>query len=132
MPVGLRLPVGVNSSGGFALVESDENDKKIIYLALADDDNENAFQQNIGLGSGMIFDNSDQQLRGKVQRKLLEIFRRFEAQKRYILRVNTIRWEENPDTQELTLSFFFLNIESNEDKEFRESFTAAGPTTKQT
>lgn len=131
MPKGLRLPIGVNDSGGLALVESEDNDTKIIRLALGDDSNENAFQQNIGMGVDMIFDTSDTALRGRIQRRLLEIFRRFESQQRYILRQNTIQWKEDAGAQELRLSFRYLNIESNEEKLFRNSYTSAGVTSVQ-
>jgi hypothetical protein len=125
MPKGLAIPVGVNPSGGARLVEGDDNDVKIIKLALGSDENENAFQQNIGLGKGMVFEISDETLRARVQRRLVEVFRRFEAQKRYILRTSTIKWEENPATGDLTLSFKFVNLESDDEKDFRQAFNRA-------
>lgn len=130
MATGLAIPVGVDNKGGGRLSSGDENDSKIIRLALGDDDNENAFQQNIGLGVGQIFGISDELLRAKVLRRLYEIFRRFEAQKRYILRTNTVRWvrDENQN-QELTLEFRFVNVESDEEKLFRNNFASSGSLT---
>ena len=59
MATGLSLPVGVDGSGGAALVSVDENDSKIIRTALGDCDNAHAYQQELGLSSGMIYDLND-------------------------------------------------------------------------
>lgn len=119
MPKGFSIPVKVNQNGGIALSDSDENDAKTIKLALGADDNENAFQQNIGLGEGMVFSISDTTSRAKIVRRLIEIFRRFQAQQRFILRENTIRWEQDSNNQVSILSFKYVQIESDQEKEFR-------------
>jgi len=124
MPVGLALPVGVNTSGGVKLVDSDENDNKIISLALGMDDNENAFQQGIGLGIDMVFAISDPATRGRILGRLKQIFRRFEAQKRYRLRPATLKWTEDSDTQDLVLEFKYINLESDEERTFSRTFSA--------
>jgi hypothetical protein len=126
MATGLALPVGVDNQGGAKIVSGDENDSKIIRCALGDDDNENAFQQNIGLGVGSIFGVSDELIRSKILRRLNEVFRRFQAQKRFILRPNTIKWvrDEN-QSQELTLEFRYVSIESDEEKLFRQNFDSS-------
>lgn len=125
MPVGLRLPVGVSSSGGAALVDSDANDNKIISLALGSDDNENAFNQDIGLGIDMVFAISDPHVRGKVMGRLRRIFRRFEAQKRYKLLPGTVKWSQESETQDLTLEFKYLNLESDEEQTFSRTYRAS-------
>lgn len=125
MAKGLRIPMGVNPSGGAALVEGDANDMKTLKAALGSDDNENAFQQGFGMGDGMIFDIADAGTRNRITRRLVEIFRRFEAQKRYILRPETIAWDYDSAEQTTTLSFLYLNVESDEDKTFRQAFSRA-------
>jgi hypothetical protein len=122
MATGLKVPIGVNSIGGAALVNGDDNDIKIIKLALTNDDNENAFQQNIGLGEEMIFDLNDPTTRPKIISKLRRIFDKFEANNRFKLLYNTIKWEESSDDGELSLTFKYLNIESDEIKEFDQKF----------
>lgn len=121
MPRGFAMPVRVAPWGGLLLVEGDENDAKIISLALASDDNENAFQQDIGLGEAMVFDISDAQLRGGIMGRVRSIFRRFEAQKRYRLLSETLRWTEGDG--ELTLTFKYHNLESDEIKDFSKTYT---------
>lgn len=123
MPVGLALPVGVSPTGGAALSDSDENDEKIIGIAIGADDNDNAFQQNIGLGESSIFETDEPTARAKIVNRLRQIFRRFELQKRYRLVNNTIEWKTNPDTGELVLEFQYLNLESDEPKTFSRVFT---------
>lgn len=130
MPKGLAMPVGVGQDGGMRLAEGDDNDAKIIKLALGSDDNENAFQQNIGLGDGMVFDIADPTTRPRVTRRLIEVFRRFEAQQRYILRPNTIRWEQ--EDGETVLSFLYVQVESDEEKPFRQAYSKANRTSRQT
>jgi hypothetical protein len=114
--------VGANPGGGAALVTGDENDMKTIRVALGSDDNENAFQQGIGLGDGMVFEIADPTTRNLIERRVVDIFRRFEAQKRYILRQGTIKWQEDSANQQFIMSFKYLNVESDEDKMFRQQF----------
>lgn len=122
MPTGLRIPVGVDPGGGAALVSGDANDAKTIRAALGSDDNENAFQQGIGLGDGMIFDIADGKTRNVIERRVIDIFRRFEAQKRYILRRGTINWVEDSAEQTFEMSFKYVNLESDEEQLFRQQF----------
>jgi hypothetical protein len=107
------------------LIEGDDNDHKIISLALGSDDNENAFQQDIGLGESMIFDVSDPQLRGRIVAKIRNIFRRFEAQKRYRLLGETMRWAPG-EPGELILEFKYINLESDEPKTFSRAYRSGG------
>jgi len=118
MPVGLALPVGVSSSGGARLVSSDENNNKIIALALGSDDNENAFQQDIGLGDFMVFSVEDPTVRGKIMGRMRKIFQRFQAQKRFRLLTETVEWFPDSENQDLVLQFKYHDLESDEIKTF--------------
>jgi inorganic pyrophosphatase len=126
MPKGLKIPIGKNASGGFAIVDGDDNDLKLIAVALGDDDNENAFQQGIGLGIGMVFDINDAYIRGSIKRRVIRLFKLFEAQKRFKLLTDTVEWKDDSEAQELILSFRYLNLESDEENEFSKSFSAGG------
>jgi len=129
MATGLAMPVGVDDSGGARLASGDANDDKIIRLALGDDGNENAFQQNIGVGADMVFGSADELLQAQIMRRLLEVFKRFEAQKRYTLLRNTIEWATDSNTQELTLRFRYIALESDREQGFSEIFSAAATNT---
>ena len=117
------MPVGVGPGGGARLSEGEDNDNKIILLALGDDANENAFQQNIGVGADMVFGISDELMQANIMRRVGDVFKKFEAQKRYTLRRNTIRWLQDSDTQELILEFKYVALESDREQTFRESFS---------
>ena len=122
MSTGIAVPVRINKQGGLKLISGDENDSKTIFLSLGDDDNENAFQQNIGLGIGYIFGISDELIRAKIIRRLKEVFDKFESQKRFVLKTDTIKWSQNSN-QELVLEFKYICIESDEEKTFVRSFS---------
>lgn len=127
MAVGLRIPVGVGTGGGARLVGGEENDRKIIFLSLGSGWNENAFQQDIALGQAMIFATNDPSVRALIRRRLIAIFREFQALNRYRLLQETIKWSEDAGRQELVLEFKYANLETDEVKDFTQRFTAAGP-----
>jgi hypothetical protein len=122
---GLRLPVGVGPNGGASLIEGDENDYKIIAIALGSTESENAFQQDITLGERMIFDLNDYTIRASILKKLYKIFENFRLKKRFELKKETISWIEDSRNQILTLEFRYVNLESDEDIFFRKAFTSA-------
>lgn len=129
MATGLGMPVGVGNGGGARLVSGSENDDKIVRLALGDDSNENAFQQNIGVGVDMIFGVNDEQQQARIMRRVNAVFARFEAQKRFLLRRETIKWTRDSSTQELILEFQYVSVEADEERDFRQSFSASSGTT---
>ena len=104
------------------MVDGEDNNKQIIMTALSDCDNEHAFQQDLGLGADMIFDISDPAERARILRKVTAIFDRFEAQHRFRLLTDTIRWSVAEG--DLTLEFMYHDIESDEDKPFARTFTS--------
>jgi len=114
MARGLKVPVGVDATGGTAWVSGEENDRKTIFTALGDCDSENAFQQELGLGVDMIFDPLDETVRARILRRLKDIFRIFEEADRYKLLPETISWTEGDG--ELTLEFKYLNLETDEER----------------
>jgi len=119
MARGLKLPAGVNKRGGAALVEGDEEAMQIIKTALGDCSSEHAYQQDIGLGEDMVFDIGDPVFRGRVLRRLNQIFRQFEALDRFKLMTHTIKWTENPAEQEQILEFKYLDLETDVEETFK-------------
>lgn len=122
MAKGLKLPVGVTPSGKTAMADGDEENRKVIYSALSDCDNEHAFQQNLGLGSAMIFDVADTRGRAKVMARIISVFEKFEAAHRYKLRTDTVRWTQKRDSGELILEFLYHDLESDEEQPFARTF----------
>jgi hypothetical protein len=121
MPKGLKIPLQASPSGGAATVTGDENDAKIIRLALSDDDNENAFQQDIALGEGMIFNTDNPDTKTWINQRIVKIFERFEAQKRFRLFEDSIVWDEdNSGDGKVMLRFKYLNLESDKEREYEQ------------
>ena len=118
MSKGLALPVGVNVAGGALLIDRDEQADKIIFTALSDNDNRNAFQQDIGLGADMVFDVESPALRAKVLRRVVNIFRSFEQLLLYKLVVESIKFESDSVAGDLSMEFKYINLESDELKSF--------------
>lgn len=124
MSTGLAIPVRVSSSGGFAKSSGEDHDKDIIWAALGSDENENAFQQDLGLGDAMIFEINDQEFRAKMSERLRVIFARFERLKRYRLLEETIDWTDVPGEQ--IVFFKYVNLESDKVQDFQKSLASLG------
>lgn len=118
MATGLALPVGVDGGGGAALVDADAQDSKILSMALGDDDNDNAFQQNIGLGSFMIFEQPGDRTNALVRQRIKAIFRNFRAAQRFRLVSDSIEFKEEDEQGEFSVEFKYINLESDEEKTF--------------
>lgn len=123
MAKGLALPVGVNSRGGSRTTEGDDQAKKVIAVALDEDDNDNPFQQNDGLGSSMIFSINDPSVRAKIMNRLVKAFSEFEKLDLYKLVVESVKWQEDVENQELGLKFNWINLETDEVKDFEKRFS---------
>lgn len=125
MTTGLALPVGVNSHGGAKLVSRDEQATKIISLALSDLDNDNAFQQGIGLGSDNVFAVAGATFRARLRQRVIDIFKNFEDLKLYSL-VNRSMKFNKASAGEQEFQFQYVNIESDQTITFKKSFVAKG------
>lgn len=121
MARGIRIPVGVNASGGTAMVEDDTQHRQVLSVGLSSGDNRNAFQQEENLGEQMIFGNDSPLFRASILRRLYEIFKDWEEQKLFRLMRETIEWSKEPG--ELTLDFTYIDLESDQEKQFRKNFT---------
>lgn len=121
MVTGISIPFRVNTYGGIALKDKDDHDAEIISTALADGDNENAFQQDITLGKENVFDVAGHQFRAATVARLKFIFKNFESEKRFKLLSSTIKWEVDDDGNQ-EMSFRYVNLESDEEKDFQRTF----------
>jgi hypothetical protein len=124
MARGLKIPFQVGPHGGAAITESDEQAFKVIRLALSDNDNDNAFQQDIGLGQAMIFSTRNASFRAKVIARLFKVFATFEVLKLYKLDKSTLKWRTEKAGEQI-LEFKFINLESDKVETFTHSFATA-------
>jgi hypothetical protein len=124
MPSGISLPVRANLGGGLSIASGNEQDRNVISLALASNDNENAFQQSIGLGQDMIFEINDPAARADKLAKLRRVFDRFERLKRFKLIENTIRWDDGAVDGESVLAFKYIALESDSIRDFDQKYSS--------
>lgn len=122
MATGLTIPVTVSSNGGFAMSSGSDHDNDIIAAALASDENDNSFQQNLGVGEQAIFDINDELSRASILTRLRAVFNRFETQKRYKLLENSIRWMDQEGEQILVCQY--VNLETDQLQDFQQSFNS--------
>jgi hypothetical protein len=122
MAKGLALPVGVDATGGAAMAEGDTKDFEVIATAIADCDSDHAYQQDLGVGSSMIFDVNDPEGQSRIIRRVRTVFDEFRAAQRFKLLPNTIKISQDTEG-ELVMEFRYINLESDEEKTFRETLT---------
>lgn len=116
---GLSIPLEANSHGGLKLVSGDDQDDKIIRVALLDTTNNNAFAQNKGgVANGVVFGVMSDAIRATVVGRLRALFRQFQNEKRFALITDSVLWQELPDTGQLILSFRYICLESDATKDF--------------
>jgi hypothetical protein len=122
---GIAVPVRVNALGGVQTTEKDDDADKTIRLALSDNDNENAFQQGIGLGSDAVFAIRNPGFRAKVLARLLRIFAAFEKEKLFRIVRTSIAWSRGGEGEQI-LEFKYINLETDQPATFTRTFTAEG------
>jgi hypothetical protein len=114
--------VGVDATGGAAMAEGDAKDVQVIATAISDCDSDHAYQQELGVGSGMIFDLDSPEGQSRIVRRVRSVFDEFRANQRFKLLVNTIKIEKDTEG-ELVMEFRYVNLESDEENTFRETLT---------
>jgi hypothetical protein len=74
----------------------------------------------------MIFDINDPTSRPAIQSRLVRVFEKFEAQRRYKLVDETLAWYNGEQDGELVMEFKYVSLEADEERLFRQRFSAAG------
>lgn len=114
--VGVAMPFAADARGGLARTSGEDNDFKIISLALTSGDNNNPWEQQDDDIDQATFDMDNPQGRALIQRRLENAFAVFESQHRYRLIPNTVQFRRAPvGTDEILFVFFkYHNLESDE------------------
>ena len=105
-------------------MDGDDQNNKIIKIALGSDASENAFQGDVAIGQGMIFDLSDRTLRARIRRRVEAIFRDFQAQNRFKLVKGSVKFTEDAEQGELVMTLKYIDLESDLEKELTRRFGA--------
>lgn len=119
MPVGLRMPVGVDASGGAAIAQPAEQSQKIIRTALSPCYSSHAFQQDLGLGENEVFDVNSPLIVPRLRRRVKRILDAFRADDRYKLVPGTLTVEEQAEgSGDVAISFRYIDIEADTEQQF--------------
>ena len=129
MASGLRIPIQPNDSGGVSVDSRDNQLSKLIGQALADGDNDNAFQEGeIGFQDPPVFGINQAGTLGRVRLQAERIMKRFEAEERAKLigiRIYTFNNQNPADPApielkegEALLSVEYVNLETQQESTF--------------
>ena len=119
MPVGLRMPVGVDESGGAAIAQPAEQSHKILRTALSPCYSWHAFQQDLGLGENEIFDVNSPLIIPRLRRRVKRILNAFRADDRYKLVPGSLTVAESAEgSGEIAISFRYIDIEADTEQQF--------------
>lgn len=121
MATGLKIPVGVNRSGG-AAIETDSRAelRKLLVLALSEGGDDNPFQ-NLGLSPNLVFQIKDAAFRSQAQREIERVIAQF-PERVALLPDEGITFEEEVEG-EVTVNFKYIDLEFNTVEEFTKTFT---------
>jgi len=133
MATGLRIPIQVNDAGGASRDSKDSQLSKLIGQALADGDNDNAFQEGeIGIQDPPVFAINDRASLGKMRLVAQKVMKRFEAEERAKLKGIKIFTLNNQDPNdpapvklkegEAILSIEYINLETQQPSTFIKKF----------
>jgi len=124
MATGLRVPVGVNKSGG-AAVDTDvvEHKKKLLFQAFSQGGDKNAFQ-NLGLDPTLIFSVKDEFFESRARSEVIRIMGNFVEIMELAPDV-PITFEDTAEG-EIELSFDYVDLEVDEIQTFTKKFSKQG------
>jgi len=130
MAKGLKLPIQVTPQGRTALLEGDEQLRKIIALNLSWLENGNPFQQwrgvthnEPGIDPAIVFSVNSTFLSNKVARNIKSLFHRFQAAGRASLVEGYPKMTRDSANQELIADIKYINLETDKVDEFSHRFT---------
>lgn len=116
MPMGLKIPVGVDQRGRAAVQKNEsQNSQKILELALAEGGDDNPFQ-DLGLEDRLIFGIKTSAFRGKALQAVKNVAAKFVE----LIRIDegTIQFNEQTEG-EVELTFKYIDLLTNKEEEFR-------------
>lgn len=120
MPTGLRVPVGVNKSGG-ANIEDDEVEqtKKMLNLALSEGGDDNPFQ-DLGLKGDLIFSIQNASFRGKALSFVERVIAKF-SDRIALAPGEPIQFTQDVEN-EIEMGFQYVDLSTNKVQDFVKKF----------
>ena len=122
MPTGLKVPVGVNKSGGAAIETNESRQlRKMLILAFSEGGDQNPFQQ-LGIDPGLVWSVNNVGFRGRATRALNVILAKFID--RVELSPNQpIKFEQSENEGEVIMSFEYVDKLTDKVEDFRLPFS---------
>lgn len=121
MPTGLRIPVGVNKSGGAAVEKNEaEQNRKLLILALSEGEDNNGFQK-LGGFRELIFSIKNAGVRARAEQKLKQILARYSD--RIQLSTDIPIEFDTSRPAEVELRFSYIDLLTNTVQEFNQKFS---------
>lgn len=118
---GLDVPLKVNKSGGFATVSGDDQNKKIIMLAVDYCPSENPFNTDVGI-EHPIFGINDVSLQSRSLIRIKEVFRNFQNQNRMKYKSSKF----SSVNEELVVDIDYIDMQTDRPESVRKTFIGAG------
>jgi hypothetical protein len=116
MAQGLAIPI--YPIQGRAALETDSRQlQKILMLQLSDCENANPFNQDVGIDGGIVFQTNDAALQALIRARIVETFRTAERAGRAKLVNGFPTFSEDSETQELTCSVRYVNLETEQEED---------------
>lgn len=120
MAKGLAVPVRPGKNGGAVIVSGSEQNRKILSLAIAPGEDNNAFQ-DLGFSEGIVFANPDSPTKAIVQNAIQKIVAKYPDRFKIL----------NPDSIQIvtgaggdtTISFSYRELDSGENKTYTGSLS---------
>lgn len=113
MSTGLTIPI--IPFNGRAIIESGSKQLlKILMLALADCENTNPFNQDVGMTGDIIFQNSTEALQALIRVRVRRVFAAKTREGRASLVEGFPTFTVNSDTQELVCSIKYKDLETDD------------------
>ena len=113
---GLSLPLGVDASGRAKTSIGQEENEKIIAIALGSGELDNPFL-DIGIGERFVFNISGPETRGQIVQRAKRVFRRLQALQRFRLIEDTVRVIDGDEPGVLLVTLQYIDLEADEPRD---------------
>lgn len=116
---GVSIPISVNVNGGIKKESNSEQIKKLLSLALSEDDDDNPFQ-DLGLDSKLIYSVSSNIKNAEIKIRINKIIQRFNNRIKLVLVEPILIERFNEGEIQITIKWY--DTQSNKSDEFQQTF----------
>jgi hypothetical protein len=119
---GIQLPVQASGTGGLALVEGDDYIMQLIRTNMDDCENDNPFQQDLGIAVPNLFQNMEETAwKARMRKRTDDLFRRLRRDNLAVLKSVSFKPAEDEEGA-VVMTIRFRSIETNTEHDLDLSF----------